>query len=111
LLLVVVLSIFVFGVVGRPALPVRIASRIVLVPVVASLAYEVIRFSANRYSHPAVRVLLAPGMALQSLTTREPDESQVEVAIAALERVLEIDGRVTESPQSRSGATPELAVT
>ena len=93
LLVVVVLSIFVFGLLGRPSLPVRIASRIALVPVVAAVAYEVIRFSARRTGNPAVRLILAPGLALQRMTTREPDRGQVEVAIAALQRVMEMDGR------------------
>jgi uncharacterized protein YqhQ len=106
LLFVVVLSIFVFGLLGRPALPARIASRIVLVPVVASLAYEVIRFSSRRYGNPAVRALMAPGMLLQSLTTREPDDSQVEVAIVALERVIELDA--ASAAEAPSGA-PVLA--
>ena len=100
LLYVVVLSIFVFGLLGRPSLPLRIATRIAFVPVIASVAYEVIRFSARRQSNRAVRVLLIPGLALQSLTTREPDDSQVQVAIAALERVLEVD---------RGGAQPAPA--
>ncbi|MGH2367788.1 MAG: DUF1385 domain-containing protein [Chloroflexota bacterium] len=97
LLVVVVLSIFVFGLLGRPSLPTRIASRIVLVPVIASVAYEFIRFAARRHGNPAVRFLLAPGMALQALTTREPDTSQVEVAIVALNRVLEMDGIVVST--------------
>ena len=95
LLYVVVLSIFVFallgGVIGN-SLPLRIATRIAFVPVIASVAYEVIRFSARNQKNPAVRALLIPGLALQALTTREPDDSQVLVAIAALERVLEVDG-------------------
>ena len=107
LLFVVVLSIFVFGLLGRPSLPVRIASRVALVPVVASLAYEVIRFSAKRHANPAVRLLLAPGMALQALTTREPDDSQVEVAIAALERVMEMDG----APAAQTPALAPVPVT
>jgi uncharacterized protein YqhQ len=91
LLFVVVLSVFVFGLLGRPSLPVRIASRVALVPVIAAVAYEGIRFAARRASHPAMQVVLAPGLALQALTTREPDQSQVEVAIAALDRVLVSD--------------------
>lgn len=92
LLYVVVLSIFVFAFLGRPSLPVRIASRIALVPVVASIAYELVRFSARSNGRGVAGAMLAPGLALQSLTTREPDDSQVEVAIAALARVLELDG-------------------
>jgi uncharacterized protein YqhQ len=91
LLYVVVLSIFVFALLGRPSLPVRLVTRVAFVPVIAAVAYEVIRFSARKQHNPAVRALLLPGLALQSLTTREPDDAQVAVAIAALERVLEVD--------------------
>ncbi len=110
LLVVVVLSIFVFGLLGRPSLPVRIASRIALVPVVAAVAYEVIRFSARRTGNPAVRLILAPGLALQRMTTREPDRGQVEVAIAALRRVMEMDGRaaVVAPGPSPAGGHPSL---
>ncbi|HEV2126219.1 MAG TPA: DUF1385 domain-containing protein, partial [Chloroflexota bacterium] len=113
LLYVVVLSIFVFGVLGRPSLPVRVATRIALVPVIASVAYEVIRFSGKRHKHPAVRTLLAPGLALQSLTTREPDSTQVEVAIAALKRVLEVDGLSVPPlvPAGADGAPAAPAIT
>jgi uncharacterized protein YqhQ len=104
LLYVVVLSIFVFGLMGRPSLPLRIATRIAFVPVIASVAYEVIRFSARRQGNPAVRALLIPGLALQKLTTREPDDAQVQVAIAALERVLELDGGAV-----RPAVAPALA--
>ena len=70
----------------------RILSRIVLIPVVAALAYEYIRFT-NRYRHsPIIRAVAAPNLALQSLTTREPDESMLEVSIAALKSVLEAEG-------------------
>jgi uncharacterized protein YqhQ len=92
LLYVVVLSIFVFGLLGRPSLPLRLLSRVALVPVIAAVAYEGIRLAARRPESPVVRLLLGPGMALQSLTTREPEPAQVEVAVAALERVLVLDG-------------------
>ncbi len=91
LLYVALLSVVVFALAGRPALPLRLATRVVLVPVIAALAYELIRFAGRRRQHPLVRVLLTPGMALQALTTRQPDESQVEVAICALQRALELD--------------------
>lgn len=83
LLYVVVLSNFVCGLLGRPSLPLRIATRLAFVPVIASVAYEAIRFSARRQTNPVVRLLLVPGLALQALTTHEPDDSQVQVAIAA----------------------------
>lgn len=104
LLYVIVISILVFGLLGRPSLPVRIASRVLFIPVVASVAYECIRFSSRRTASPLVRVLMAPGMGLQKLTTREPDTSQVEVAIAALERVLERDGVTVPAVPARTVA-------
>lgn len=92
LLIVMVVSIFVFAVVGDPPLALRILSRIILIPVVAAIAYELMRLGAANYRHRVVRWLLAPGLALQGLTTREPDDQQMECAIAALERVLRHDG-------------------
>jgi len=92
LLIVIVLSVFVFSLLGRPWMPVRILSRIVLVPVIAMLAYEFIKFSASRLDNPLVRMLVLPGLKLQYLTTREPDDSMIEVAIAALKRVLVLEG-------------------
>lgn len=100
LLYVVVLSAFVFALLGQPPLPLRIASRIVFVPVVASLAYEVIRLTGRHRANPVFRLLIAPGLALQSLTTREPDDRQVEVAIAALERVIDLDLASVHNPSS-----------
>jgi uncharacterized protein YqhQ len=91
LLLVMVVSIFVFALVGSPALPLKILSRIVLVPVVAGIAYELMRLGAANYRYRVVRWLLAPGLALQGLTTREPDDSMIECAIAALQRVVQRD--------------------
>ena len=92
LLIVVVLSIFVFALLGHPPAPVLVLSRIVLVPVIASLAYELLRLGAANYRFRVVRWLMAPSLALQGLTTREPDDGQMECAIVALERVLKQDG-------------------
>jgi uncharacterized protein YqhQ len=92
LLIVMVVSIFVFALVGDPPLVLRVVSRIVLVPVVAALSYEVLRLGAAYYRFRVVRWLVAPGLALQGLTTREPHDDQIECAVAALERVLERDG-------------------
>ncbi len=91
LLLVVVVSIVVFAFVGSPSLLVKIVSRVILVPVVAGIAYELMRLGAANYRYRVVRWLLAPGLALQGLTTREPDDSMLECAIAALNRVLRRD--------------------
>jgi uncharacterized protein YqhQ len=88
LLVVMVVSILVFSLLGRPPLLLRIASRIVLIPVIAGIAYEFIKFSAAHQDHWLMRLLIAPGLWLQSFTTRQPDASMLEVAIAALQRLL-----------------------
>jgi uncharacterized protein YqhQ len=93
LLLVMVVSIFVFALVGSPSLALKIVSRIVLVPVVAGIAYELMRLGAANYRFRVVRWLLAPGLALQGLTTREPDDSMIECAIVALQRVMSRDNQ------------------
>jgi uncharacterized protein YqhQ len=91
LLTVMVMTIVVYSFVGRPALPWLIASRILLLPLIAGLAYEVIRFSARHMEKRWVRVVMKPGLALQKLTTREPDLEQIEVAIASLREVFTAD--------------------
>ena len=86
LLIVMVVSIFVFAFLGWPNLLERILSRVLLMPVVAGIAYEVIRL-AGRSEHSFVKTLIKPGLALQYMTTREPEDDQIEVAIRALEEV------------------------
>ena len=73
---------------GNPPLPVRILSRVVLIPVIVAIAYEVIRISLRYRNAPPFRAVLAPGLALQRLTTRPPDDGMIEVAIAALQPIL-----------------------
>jgi len=92
LLTVVVVSVFVFAAVGDPALWLRVLSRIVLIPVIAAMAYEIIRFGGAFESNPITRVLMWPNLALQALTTRQPDDAQVEVALTALKEVLYTEG-------------------
>jgi len=108
LLLVMVISIFVFALVGSPPLLIKILSRIVLVPVVAGIAYELMRLGAANYRFRVVRWLLAPGLALQGLTTREPDDSMIECAIAALQRVLSRDEVKLEGKDLKDEALPPL---
>ena len=96
LLVVVLLSIVVFVFLGRPPLPLRILSRIVLVPAIAALAYEFIRFGAAHYGNRLVRLLLTPSLALQRVTTRQPEDGMVETAIVALKRVLIADQQLTD---------------
>ena len=86
---VLVFSIIVLSLLGRPVLWLSILSRIVLLPLIAAVSYEFIKWSADRQCNPLVRALAAPGLLLQRLVTRPPDDLQVEAAIAALRAVLE----------------------
>ncbi|HYM49799.1 MAG TPA: DUF1385 domain-containing protein [Candidatus Limnocylindrales bacterium] len=83
LLAVMVVSVFVFSLAGRPSLILLILSRLLLIPVIASVAYEGIRFAGRHRYNPVIKVLIIPLLATQRLTTREPDDSQLEVALAA----------------------------
>jgi uncharacterized protein YqhQ len=89
LLWVMVIAIFVFAFFGRPAWYWLIATRILLLPVIAGLAYELIRFAGKHTGNRVLMTLLAPGLWLQRLTTREPTLDQIEVSIRALREVLE----------------------
>lgn len=91
LIIVVLVSFFVFTLLGQPPLLLRILSRIVLLPLVAGVAYEVMRLAAGNLRRGLVKALIAPGLAVQALTTREPDDSQLETAIVALKTVLEAE--------------------
>ena len=84
LLTVMVITIVVYSFVGRPGWLLLIASRIILLPLIAGVSYEVIRFAAKHMQWRWVRILMKPGLLLQKLTTREPSLDQVEVAIASL---------------------------
>jgi uncharacterized protein YqhQ len=111
LLLVVVVSIVVFAFVGSPSsFLIKVASRIVLVPVVAGIAYELMRLGAANYRFRIVRWLLAPGLALQGLTTREPDDSMIECAIASLERVMRRDVQSAKEQREVDTTLPPLVV-
>jgi uncharacterized protein YqhQ len=91
LLIVMVLAIFVFAPIGLPAWYWLVASRILGIPLIAGLAYEVIKWAGKHRRKRWVRVLMWPGLMLQNLTTREPDRDQLAVAIASLEAVLAVE--------------------
>ncbi len=101
LFVVLIIAIVVFALVGRPSLWLMVLSRILLLPVIAALGYEVIYFGANHVKNAAVRVILAPGLLLQRLTAKEPDDSQIEIALSALKKVMEID-QLEEAAQPSS---------
>ena len=100
LLVVMAVAILVFAFLGRPSIEWRIASRILFIPVIAGVSYEIIRFSGRHAANPLVRFVLAPNLWLQRLTTRQPDDAQMEVAIAAMQTALAADeGTVPVAPQ------------
>lgn len=105
LLVVVLFSIVIFAFLGRPPFLLRILSRIIFVPVIAGIAYEFLRLGARWYRYRWMRVLLAPSMALQRLTTRPPDDTMLEVAAAALRRVLAQDAVIDQTALA-DGAIP-----
>lgn len=114
LLTVAFVSVFVFSLLGRPPLPLLILSRVIFIPIIAGIAYEVIQFSARNLHNPLVRALIKPNLALQHLTTRQPDLHMIEVAIVAFERVLVSEGMLSEDeaviPEPRPEAvSPTLA--
>ena len=94
LLWVMVIGVFVFALFGRPAWYWLIVTRISLLPVIAGIAYELIRFAGKHAENRVLMILLAPGLWLQRLTTREPTLDQLEVSIRALREVLEREGKL-----------------
>ncbi len=86
------ISILVFSLVPSTAhFAIKFGARVVLIPLIAGLAYEIIRFSARHLSNPVCKVLIRPGMWLQRITTKQPDDQQLEIAIIALKEALLYD--------------------
>ena len=98
LFVVLVISIIVFALSGLHTALLMVLSRLILIPVIAAIGYEVIYFGARHTSNGLVRALMSPGLWLQSMTTREPDDSQLEVALTALKGVIEIDSEAETPP-------------
>jgi uncharacterized protein YqhQ len=92
LLVVMIVSIFVFAPIGLPAWWLLVITRIVGVPLIAGLSFELIKWAGRNRARPWVKAIMYPGMQLQKLTTREPDLQQLAVSIAALNAVLAVEG-------------------
>jgi uncharacterized protein YqhQ len=103
LLIVLILFVLLSSLLGRPPLVWRLLSRLVLIPLVAALAYEFIKFTAGHDRNLLIRFLTAPGLWLQRLTTQEPEDRMLEVSIAALQRVVAEDGPTTSSSPRSCG--------
>ena len=105
ILIVMVIAIIAFVFLGRPPLWLRYVERLLILPAIAAVSYEIIKFGAGHIENIAVRVALRPGLALQAMTTRQPDDRQIEVAISALQRVLALDA---EPPAKLSEETTSI---
>jgi len=103
LLIVMIVAIVVFAPLGTPAWYWLFASRVIGIPLIAGLSFEVLKWFGRNRTRRWARILMAPGMQLQKLTTREPDLSQLAVAIAALEAVLEVENPDQASAEDRVG--------
>ena len=102
LVVVIILSIFFFSLIGRQPLPLMIASRILLIPVIAALGYELLRLGARYRSNPIVHALMAPGILVQKITTRQPTDDMIEVAMVSMEQAL----RANDQPIPASSDEP-----
>ena len=103
LLVVMIVAIFAFAPIGLPAWYLLVASRVLGIPLITGLSFEVIKFAGRNRRRGAVRMLMWPGMQLQRLTTREPDAAQLTVAIAALNAVLAVEDPLAATAEDRVG--------
>jgi len=109
LLIVMILTILVFALFGNPPILWAILSRIVAIPVIAGIAYELLRLGAKYTHSPVMRFLMAPGLWLQKITTRPPSDDQIEVAIASFQEVLRAEGKLPPRTLDETGAAQEPA--
>jgi uncharacterized protein YqhQ len=109
LVVVIALSIIAFGLVGRQDPLVMISSRILLIPVIAAVGYEILRWGSRHRGNRIVRSIMWPGILVQMITTRQPTDSMIEVAIVSMEQALEADGETIpagSAPLERSPLPP-----
>lgn len=99
LLLVFIISFIAFSLVGTPPIEWRILSRVLLIPVVAGVSYEVLKLGARHETNPLMRLVVLPGLWLQMITTKRPDDQQIEVAIAAMDQALRVDAEAASQPR------------
>ncbi len=104
LLEVVAISVVLFALLGTPDLWLRILSRVLLIPVIAGIAYELLRLGGKHPNSPLLKLVVAPGLLLQALTTRYPDRSQMEVAIASMNELLKRENDLEPEPLTPAAA-------
>jgi uncharacterized protein YqhQ len=117
LVVVILVSIVTFSIVGRQEILLMILSRLILIPVIAAVSYELLRFGARHRGNTLVRVLFEPGIWVQKITTKQPTDEMIEVAIVSMEQAMTADGEtlpegsgsITRSPLVLAGAPPAPA--
>jgi uncharacterized protein YqhQ len=114
LVVVILLSVLLFGFLGRDNPVIMVGGRLVLIPVIAAGGYEILRFGARHRANPLVRAIMAPGILVQMITTKRPTDDQIEVAIVSMEQALEADGEPvpngSELPERERLPDPAAAV-
>jgi uncharacterized protein YqhQ len=108
LVVVVALSIVAFSLIGHQPLAVSVVSRIVLIPVIASVGYELLKLGARFRANPIVRAVMYPGILVQKITTRQPTDEMIEVAIVSMEQALIADGEPVPAGSQELIAEPML---
>jgi uncharacterized protein YqhQ len=115
LVVVIILSIFAFSLVGRQSIEFMVGCRLLLIPVFAGIGFEILRLGALHRTNPIVKAIMAPGILVQMITTKQPSDDQIEVAIVSMEQALEADGETvpagSELPErERLDPVPAAAV-
>src|SRR5262245_37659190 len=106
LVVVIILSIIAFSLVGRQTPLVMIASRILLIPIIAAVGYELLKLGARHRSNPIVKPLLYPGLLVQMITTKQPTDDMIEVAIVSMEQALDADGEASPAGSTMFARDP-----
>ena len=106
LVILVMLSIFTFSLVGKQPPLIMIASRIVLIPVLAAVGYEILKLGARYRTNPLIKVIMYPGILVQKITTKQPTDDMIEVAIVSMEQALEADGEAIPDGSSLFDRAP-----
>jgi uncharacterized protein YqhQ len=106
LVVVIALSIIAFSLVGKQSAAVMVGSRIALIPIIAAVGYEILRLGARHRRNPVVKALMTPGILVQKITTRQPTDDMIEVAIVSMERALQADGAEVPAGSSEPENVP-----
>jgi hypothetical protein len=106
LVVVIALSIVAFSLVGRQSAAIMVGSRVILIPVIAAVGYELLRWGARHRANPIVRAIMWPGILVQMITTKQPTDDMIEVAIVSMEQALEADGEAIPDGSARPDRDP-----